>query len=718
LPVVPYTRQVQQQALPSFRVQATANEDTFGSGIGRSISAASDEASKIAAQEQAKLNQIAVANAMSNTQKSLLPIQNDLLSRQGNNALGTAETKDQPARPAISQDFQKQSNDIFQNTLESFSNDTQKNNYKMWYQSMYPGMYQSILNHEKKQIEIAHTAANESQLNANSEGFTSSVLLGNYAQANSNLRAGIILSDSMGSINGVPTEMQKDNHNKYIYGNIGKTVDILIANNRPEDAKKLIDYYGDKLPESQKSINMAKINPSLEQNETYNFVSTLKNDPTFRNPDGTLNQSKMLEAAENKYMNKTRKVTVQGTPGNDSMFAAAQLVSQQTGIDANLIYGQMYHESAGFKSKLAKENFNFAGLTQTSPNGEDNKQPDGGNYYKKYGSVEEFAKDYASFLKNYKGLSAAKTPDQYARVLHDQGYYVEDPTQKTPEQAVADYTAGLNNGISNIGADAGGIPTTTQDVLSPDLVGLKLAKAQIAQITAESNAQHKQNVENAMYGFDQWLTSNKPTTVSEIQAQAQAMGFQGPDLINAIAKGKQYAGLLKVEENENTAALFEEALGKMYRGEITTQGELDTQYGGSLPYSKLITLGNSLKRETKWANTENLNAFRGVMEDKKIKGSEKSLIYEKITQQAAASFAKGIDPTPSDIREWAEEQTQKVILGRKWYGGKNQIDTAFIPSGWNITSDGVYTPDGVQITKSENGKFYTTVNGVDIEVQP
>jgi hypothetical protein len=726
LPTVPiYTNQVQQQTLPSFRVQSTAPTEAFGGGLGQTISNIGQEAFNMQQQEQARLNQIAVANATSNTQKVLTPLQNDLLTKMGTNALGTVETKDNPSTPAISQDFQKQSDNIYKTTYDSLSNETQKTQYKQWYDSIHIGMYQSVLNHEKKQIEVAHTVANESQLNSNSEAFTSNVLMGNYAQANNSLRSGIVLSDSMGSINGVPKETQDENHNKYIYGNIGKTVDILIANNRPEDAKKLIDYYGDKLPEAQKAINMSKINPSLEKNETDTYVESLKKDPTMINPDGTPNAIAMNAAAEVKYRNRTRTVTKPGTPGvpgADSMYNAAKIVSQQTGIPTDFIYGQMYHESGGFNSQLARENFNFAGLTQNEPNGIENKQPDGSNYYKQYSSVEEFAKDYGKFLNNYKGLSGAKSPAEYAKLLHDQGYYVEDPNQKTPEQAVNDYTAGLNSGISNIGTGTGGTtgtPTTYEQVPSPDLIGLQLAKARIAQVVAEGNAQHKQMIDNNMYQFDQWLTQTKPTTVSAIQAQAQSMGFQGPDLINAIAKGKQYAGLLKVEENENSAVLFEEALGKMYNGEITTKGELDSQYGGSLPYSKLITLGNSLKRETKWATTENLMAFNGVIKDKGIKsGTEKTKIYEKINQHVAENMSKGIPITSQDITDWAQEQTQKVILSRNYISKNETIDTAFIPSVWNITSEGVFTPEGIQITKSKDGKFYTTKNGVDIEVQP
>lgn len=705
MPTVPtYSRSVQQQSLPSFRAQPTANADTFGAGLGRTVSDIGDVAFKIAQQEQAKINQISVANAISSTQKSLLPLQNDSISKQGINALGTAKTKDSPATPGISENFRNQSNDIYRTTFDSLTNDTQKTQYKQWYDSTIIGMNQSVINHEKKQIEVAHIAANESQLNASSEAFTSNVLLGNYAQANTSLRSGISLSDSIGSINGVPKEMQEENHKKYIYGNIGKTVDILIANNRPEDAKKLVDYYGDKLPESQKSINMAKINPSLEKNETFNYIESLKSDPLFRNPDQTLNRTKMIEAAQTKYMSKTRTITKQGIPSSEGDFES--FVNAISGQESGGNYDAVNTRTgAAGKFQIMPENWSSwskeAGLPDGSSMTPENQEIVARHMLKQLYDTHGAR---GAAIAWYGGEGALSYSDEAKNRKQGAG----------DEPSINEYADSI---LGRMGGTVG-TPTTTEQVSSPDLIGFQLATAQIDRAVSEANIQHKQNVENNMYEFDRWLTQARPTSIAEIESQAKSMGFQGPDLINAIAKGKQYSGLLKVEENENTQALFEEALGKMYNGEITTKGELDTQYGGTLPYSKLITLGNSLKRETKWATQENLAAFRGVIEDKKIRGTEKSLIYSKISQQAADSFSKGIEPTPEDVREWAEEQTQKVIIGRKWYGSSNKIDTAFIPSGWEITSDGVYTPDGIQITKTENGKFYTNVNGVDIEVQP
>lgn len=698
MPIIPYSRSVQMSGGSSYRKPAVAPEGAFGGGLAQTVSAIGEETYRMAVQEQAKVNQIAVANAMANTQKSLIPIQTDLLSRQGINALGTAGTDKEPARPGVTQEFEKQSNDIYQQTLESLANDTQRQNYTTWYQSNYPNMYQSMLAHEKKQLNAAHTAANESQLNANSESFISNVLLGDYRQANNYLKSGIELSDAIGTTNGIPIETQNENHKKYIYGSIGKAVDLLIANNRPEEAKKLVDYYGDKLPQSQKDTYNAKIKPSLEQVETDDYVNSLKNNPLMRNPDNTLNASKMMEEAERYYRSKTRKVTKQVSSGDFESFISA-ISGQESGGNYEAVNDRT---GASGKYQIMPENWpnwsQEAGLSSDAPMTPENQEKVARfklkQLYDKYGAR-------GAAIAWYGGEGAISYSDEAKNRKQGNG----------DEPSINEYADSI---LSRMGT-----PSTTETVSEPDLVGLRLARAQISQIAAESKAQHRQDNDNRAYFYDQWLTENKPTTITAIQAKAEEFGFVGPDLINAVAKGKQYAGLLKVEENEVAAQNFEDALGKIYRGEITTKGELDTQYGGLLPYSKLITLGNSLSRETKWATQENMLAFNGVLKDKGIKsGDEKSRIYEKINQHVAENQTKGIPVTAEDIRDWAEEQTQKVILGRKWYGARNKIDLAYVPSGWNVNSQGVFTPEGIQITDFREGKFYTIVNGVEIEVQP
>lgn len=120
----------------------------------------------------------------------------------------------------------------------------------------------------------------------------------------------------------------------------------------------------------------------------------------------------------------------------------AQSVSEKTGLPADWVWAQWAHETGGFKSQLMRENWNFGGLTQVEPNGEENKQPDGGNYYMKFNSPEEYADYFARYIKLYEedGVFNAQNVDEYVQALKRGGYFGD---------SVEKYTAGVKNFLSN-----------------------------------------------------------------------------------------------------------------------------------------------------------------------------------------------------------------------------------------------------------------------------
>ena len=136
-----------------------------------------------------------------------------------------------------------------------------------------------------------------------------------------------------------------------------------------------------------------------------------------------------------------KSVRYEGT-SNDmakEAWAEAQRIAKDLNIDPTIIYGQWYHESGGFSSTLAMENCNLGGLTQTQPNGEANKQPDGNNYYMEFKSIH----DYAEYFKriwgpDVKGVSSA---EQYASNLKREGYYGD---------SYDNYVAGIYGGMKHI----------------------------------------------------------------------------------------------------------------------------------------------------------------------------------------------------------------------------------------------------------------------------
>ncbi len=109
------------------------------------------------------------------------------------------------------------------------------------------------------------------------------------------------------------------------------------------------------------------------------------------------------------------------------MLACARLASEICGVPAEWIYSQWAHESTNvtpgdpdcgkpFRSALAREQFNFGGLTQVE--GNDTPQPDGRFYYMKFASPEEYADYFGRYIKKYFPTAAAtQTLADYAHAL-------------------------------------------------------------------------------------------------------------------------------------------------------------------------------------------------------------------------------------------------------------------------------------------------------------
>ena len=128
----------------------------------------------------------------------------------------------------------------------------------------------------------------------------------------------------------------------------------------------------------------------------------------------------------------------------DKMWALANWVAPKTGIDAKLVFAQWYHESGGFSSQLARENYNFGGMTQNEPTGDPkDKQPDGGNYYMHFGNEEEWAEYYAYYCNkcNDPSLSGSTDVTDFATRLKKNGYF---------GASIDEYVNGMNSAMSAI----------------------------------------------------------------------------------------------------------------------------------------------------------------------------------------------------------------------------------------------------------------------------
>lgn len=156
------------------------------------------------------------------------------------------------------------------------------------------------------------------------------------------------------------------------------------------------------------------------------------------NPRGAKNTSQESSARGNSYDNNF-------SARQNEIWQAAQYASARAkekhdiDIPAWLIYRQWAYEAGeDFDSPNARHNNNFGGLTQVEPNGEENKQPDGNNYYRHFNSVQEYADAYVDdFIKYRPELNGVKTVEDFAQIMKDTGYY---------GNTVENYIAGMKRG--------------------------------------------------------------------------------------------------------------------------------------------------------------------------------------------------------------------------------------------------------------------------------
>lgn len=116
-----------------------------------------------------------------------------------------------------------------------------------------------------------------------------------------------------------------------------------------------------------------------------------------------------------------------GGPVAKQAWALAQKIGAERGVAPELIYGQWYHETGGFTSRLTKENNNLAGLKGT--NGE----------YMSFSSIDEFANYFNRIWGPY--IAGATSPEDYASKLKREGYF---------EDGYENYVAGIKGGMQHI----------------------------------------------------------------------------------------------------------------------------------------------------------------------------------------------------------------------------------------------------------------------------
>jgi hypothetical protein len=231
----------------------------------------------------------------------------------------------------------------------------------------------------------------------------------------------------------------------------------------------------------------------------------------------------------------------------------AERISTSLGIDSDLLLKQLYYESQGGTSNVAKLNNNFGGITYTegNPNGsKGSPRPasEGGNYVK-YATIDDFFKDFERVMssKRYDGARGRKDLGEYATAVQKGGYATD-----------ANYS---KNMVSVISKAEGAI------------VGQSVATADQTVETEKSTsvlADFKAAMMKGVEGINAWIKANTGVDISKMIRDMVAGNPTGIEKIGDFEGVAKYINASGALANPVTIA---DVTKLVQAGQLTTVGK-------------------------------------------------------------------------------------------------------------------------------------------------
>lgn len=421
MPKVPqYQRQIISTNMPDVRAQAP-DASAYGGSVGaamgqfgQAIVRAGDEVNNQLVEQQQKIN----------TQKVLdtaTKFETDVLLKDFNNGYFTVKGQD---AFGIEKDANKHLDNKLNEYLGTFDNDVQRLAFKQYMAKQVTSYRELISNHVRKQVD---DATEQSILAQADSGKRMAVSLRNNPDAfQTSIEKGFQAVEHGLRMRGTPADVIANKRFQYGADVIKDAILADINEGDLDGAQKKMQMYRDKLDPTVKSALDGKIRPAIEK----------------------VTIDKEANALLDKHggdVNAALAAIKQGNAGSNQYMELAKQVSAKTGIPADIIYGQWYHETGGFSNWGTKSANNFGGMKQFRDQPAwfkgDAKSPEGDNY-QVFESPQAYADYYAQYINKYiPELKNAKTPEEVAATLKKAGYYTSDDVQG--------YAAGIRNGMAN-----------------------------------------------------------------------------------------------------------------------------------------------------------------------------------------------------------------------------------------------------------------------------
>jgi len=238
MPVVPtYSKQVQQQTLPSFRAQSTASAETFGASMGQTLNNISGETFKMAQQQQQKEDLQSVQASLTSSLSEINDLhyneQTGILHTQGVNAKGITANAD------------KEISNIIVKHSETLTNDRQKQAFMSSITPQIQSFKNATQNHEYKQTTIALQQSSDALATQNLN--IAATAYNNPEIADNAIRTGMQSIVTKGISLGQPDEMIKESVKEYNKSTIAKMIQTALNVNDINGATTTLQRYSDKL---------------------------------------------------------------------------------------------------------------------------------------------------------------------------------------------------------------------------------------------------------------------------------------------------------------------------------------------------------------------------------------------------------------------------------------------------------------------------------------
>ncbi|CQR71383.1 Transglycosylase-like domain protein [Sporomusa ovata DSM 2662] len=287
------------------RVQGTADPNAFGAGVGQAmgnvgnaISSAGEAVFKNDLIQQEKRRKMNVLNAETNSETeitNLLYGQEGLLHLQGENALPKVATKDTAAVPGVGQRVTDALAGIRKKYLDGFADDQEKMVFSQMFDDRARIYTRAAMQHEVQQGDIAFQQSREASRTSYANLFATLAEKGDFPGAVTALNTGMGTFNSTGKTLGIPAEALKQDNDAYASSTIAKTIIAQAKAKNIDLANRMFDYFKNDLDVNTKALVEGELKPIIEQDEDLRFIETeIKNDPSLRNPDGSINMDKAL----------------------------------------------------------------------------------------------------------------------------------------------------------------------------------------------------------------------------------------------------------------------------------------------------------------------------------------------------------------------------------------------------------------------------------------